>query len=303
MPAIARSLAFALLASAASAARAAELVVAWAPLAVAVDGYQVERRVEGVGGEFVPIARVGGDATRFTDRSVSAGVRYCYRVRGVREWRRSPPSPPLCNVASEQPPGEAAPIAAEAAASAADPAGEAAPPAPEPGVVAAAPSALTGATPATATATTDASALPALAAPQSSVPAEAAGGVGVVAVQRTEPAAPPPATSGEFREVKALRRPPPKYPPDAQLRGLSGWVKLIFTVAADGTTRDIRVTAADPPGVFDAAAIEAAQRFAYSPRLENGVAVDRPNVETEITFTWIDRGGSLVTDRRSPAPR
>jgi TonB family protein len=115
------------------------------------------------------------------------------------------------------------------------------------------------------------------------------------------PGAPPP--RGEYREVKAIRRPPPSYPPEAQLLGLSGWVKLIFTVTADGRTNDIRVTAAEPPGVFDAAAIDAARRFVYAPRLENGVAVDRPNVETEITFTWIDRGGSLTTDRRTPAPR
>jgi len=214
----------------ASAAPAAELVIEWAPLSGTVESYEVERRVEDAGEEFKPIARIAGDTTRFTDRSASAGVRYCYRVRGVRGERRSPPSPPLCNVASEAR-AEAAP-----------------------------------------------------------------------AVER-ETAPPTPERSGEFREVKALRRPPPSYPVKAQLEGLSGWVKLIFTVTAAGSTRDIRVSASDPPGVFDQAAIEAAQRFVYAPRLENGVPVDRPNVETEITFTWIDRGGSLTTERRSPAPR
>jgi TonB family protein len=214
---------------AASPLSAAELVVAWAPLAVSVEGYQIERRVDAAGNEFTPIARVGSDGLRFVDRSVSTGVRYCYRVRGVRGTRMSPPSPPLCNVAAEP----------------------AAPPEPNPAV--------------------------------------------------SEPE--PPAPRGEFREVKALRRTPPAYPPEAQLNGLSGWVKLIFTVTAEGTTRDIRVTAAEPVGVFEEAAIEAAQSFVYAPRLDDGVPVDRPNVETEITFTWIDRGGSLTTDRRSPVPR
>jgi TonB family protein len=210
----------------AKAAPAAELVIEWAPLSGTVESYEVERRVEDAGEEFKPIARLDGDTTRFTDRGVVAGVQYCYRVRGVRGERRSPPSPPLCNVASEPPP-------------------------------AAAPAVL------------------------------------------SEPAAPPPPEpSGEFREVKALRRPPPKYPLKAQLEGVSGWVKLIFTVTAAGSTRDIRVTAADPPGVFEEAAIEAAERFVYTPRLENGVAVDRPNVETEITFTWINRGGTLTSERR-----
>lgn len=323
MQTLARSLALALLAGAASAASAAELVVAWAPLAVAVDGYQVERRVGSTGDEFVPIARVGSDATRFTDRSVTAGVRYCYRVRGVRELRRSPPSPPLCNVATEraapdatggavEPPAPASAVepdatarvvVRDAAASAvvreANAATGVAITAPNAGAAAGAGDAARSALPA-APGTTLAVPIPAPAAvaePESRAPA---GGVAVVSDSR----AAGPAESGDgFREVKALRRPPPRYPPDAQLRGLSGWVKLIFTVAADGTTRDIRVTAADPPGVFDAAAIEAAQRFQYSPRLENGSPVDRRNVETEITFTWIDRGGSLITDRRSQAPR
>jgi protein TonB len=155
------------------------------------------------------------------------GVRYCYRVRGVRGARVSPPSPELCSVATE--------------------------PAREP----------------------------------NPAPEEAA------------PLVPPLDTSPQLlnvRDVKAIRRPPPRYPQEAQLAGISGWVKLRFTVAADGTTKDIQIVRSEPPGVFDAAALEAAQRFVYSPRTEAGVPVDRPNVETEITFTWIERGGELVTD-------
>jgi TonB family protein len=123
------------------------------------------------------------------------------------------------------------------------------------------------------------------------------------AAQPDTAARPPESAFGETREVKALRRPPPAYPREAQIRGLSGWVRLRFTVTAAGTTRDARVVAADPPGVFDQAALDAAQRFVYSPRLENGVAVDRENVETEVTFTWIERGGDLITGRRDPVPR
>jgi TonB family protein len=216
----------------ASPAFGAELVVEWAPLAATVEGYQVERRVDAPGERYAPLARVGPDATRFSDRGVSAGVRYCYRVRGVRGYAVSRPSPELCSTAAE-------------------------PRAPEP-------------------------------------EPEIAG---------APPLVPPVQPIGETRDVKAIRRPPPRFPVDAQLRGISGWVKLKYTVAANGTTKDIVVTAAEPPGVFDAAAVESAQRFVYEPRLENGVAMDRPNVETEITFTWIDRGGGLVTDHRPPERR
>ena len=230
--ATARGLVLALFGSVASAAAAAELVVEWAPLPGEIEGYQVERRVDAPLESFKPIARVASSAARFTDGSVTPGVRYCYRVRGIRGDRISPPSPPLCNLAPEAPAPEVA----------ADP--------PAPLVVEAAP-----------------------------------------------------APRGEDREVKALRRPPPKFPSGARVRGLSGWVKLIFTVSADGTTRDIRVTASDPPEIFDEAAIEAAQRFLYAPRLENGVAVDRPHVETELTFTWIDSGGRVVNGYGPEAPR
>ena len=214
-------------------AAGAELVVEWVPPNTRVEAYQIERSSDDAGEEFKPVARVGGSETRFRDRAVIVGTRYCYRVRGVRGGRLSRPSAPLCNVASER-------VAAAEPAAAAEP--------------------LAGA----------------------------------------EPVAP---ARGEDREIRALRRPPPPYPRQAQLNQISGWVKLIFTVAADGTTRDIRVTASEPPGVFDAAAIGAVARFVYLPRLENGVPVDRANVETEITFNWIDRGGALVTDPRTAAQR
>jgi len=203
----------------------AELLVEWGRLSAEVDGYQIERRLGIANDPFEPIARVDTFETRFRDRDVKVGVRYCYRVRGVRGDQVSPPSPELCSVARESEPEPA--------------------PAPAP--------------------------------------------------------APPP--RGEDREVKALRRPPPIYPREAQLRGLSGWVRLSFTVTAAGTTRDVRVLSSDPPGVFDQAALDAAQRFVYLPRLENDVPVDRPNVETEVTFTWIDRGGALINSPRRQGQR
>ena len=244
--AAARDLALALLLVALTLpARAAELLVEWAPLAVSVEAYQVERRIDEPQAPFTPIARVAGDAVLFTDRSVVAGMRYCYRVRGVRGRQTSPPSPELCSVATER--AAAAPIAA----------------APQP----------------------------------ETEPVRAA-----LPEPEFEPVAEPRPASAD-RDVKALRRPPPVYPREAIAAGISGWVKLQFTVTAEGATRDIRVIAAEPPGVFDAAALEAAARFVYSPRIEGGVAVDRADVETEISFTWIDRGGELVTGRRAPGPR
>jgi TonB family protein len=65
------------------------------------------------------------------------------------------------------------------------------------------------------------------------------------------------------------------YPPRAQERGIEGWVEVEFTVAADGTTRDPVVTAAEPEGVFEAAVLEAIAAWRYEPRVVAGRPVDQ----------------------------
>jgi hypothetical protein len=62
----------------------------------------------------------------------------------------------------------------------------------------------------------------------------------------------------------------------------------------------VKVMASEPPGVFDQAATDAARQFLYSPRMENGVAVEGPTVETEITFQMENPGGTV---RHDPDPR
>jgi protein TonB len=65
------------------------------------------------------------------------------------------------------------------------------------------------------------------------------------------------------------------YPLRAQERGIEGWVEVEFTVAADGTTRDPVVTAAEPEGVFDEAVLEAIGAWRYEPRVVAGRPVDQ----------------------------
>jgi TonB family protein len=63
------------------------------------------------------------------------------------------------------------------------------------------------------------------------------------------------------------------YPPDAQARRLSGSVELEFTVTPDGKVTDIQVQSAEPPGVFEQAAIDALSQSSYQPVQHDGVAV------------------------------
>ena len=65
----------------------------------------------------------------------------------------------------------------------------------------------------------------------------------------------------------------PVYPPDALARRLSGSVELEFTVTPTGEVTDIKIQAADPPGVFDQAAITALSQSRYHPVQLDGVAI------------------------------
>ncbi|HWW21539.1 MAG TPA: energy transducer TonB [Steroidobacteraceae bacterium] len=66
---------------------------------------------------------------------------------------------------------------------------------------------------------------------------------------------------------------PPKYPPDALMRGETGTVELDFTVTPAGTVTDIKVTRANPIGVFEQASIAALVHNRYEPVLRDGAPV------------------------------
>lgn len=65
---------------------------------------------------------------------------------------------------------------------------------------------------------------------------------------------------------------PPEYSRIALTRGIEGWVDVEFTVAADGTTRDIEVTDASHSSYFRQEAVDAVAQWRFEPR----VFMDRP---------------------------
>jgi protein TonB len=75
----------------------------------------------------------------------------------------------------------------------------------------------------------------------------------------------------------------PVYPPSALSRGTKGMVELQYIVRQDGTTDDIVILGASPPGVFDRAAIEAVRHWRYRP------PVLRDGTPTQIQTTVIVR--------------
>lgn len=76
----------------------------------------------------------------------------------------------------------------------------------------------------------------------------------------------------------------PVYPQRALRRGIEGYVVVEFTVTTSGAVKDTRVIEADPPNVFDHAAMEAAKKFKYKPKMVNGKPVEVAGVRNIIRF-------------------
>ena len=74
----------------------------------------------------------------------------------------------------------------------------------------------------------------------------------------------------ELSDFVRLNTPPVRYPHIATRLGLNGWVEVLFTVTANGSTSDIEVVAAEPVNIFDAAAIKAVEQWTFQPREYRG---------------------------------
>ncbi len=66
---------------------------------------------------------------------------------------------------------------------------------------------------------------------------------------------------------------PPRWPEAARRRGLNGRVTVRLKVRADGSPDEVEVLEAEPPGVFDAAALEAVRQWRFEPATYEGRAV------------------------------
>jgi periplasmic protein TonB len=64
-----------------------------------------------------------------------------------------------------------------------------------------------------------------------------------------------------------------RYPTAAMRARQQGWVIVAFTVGADGSTSDVKVVDAQPRRVFDRAAMDAVERYRFTPAMKDGVAV------------------------------
>ena len=74
--------------------------------------------------------------------------------------------------------------------------------------------------------------------------------------------------------LKRTREVGPTYPKEALKNLTSGWVDLEFTVAKDGTVKDVQVIGAEPARLFNDAAVNAMRRWRFEPVLRSGESVE-----------------------------
>ena len=67
----------------------------------------------------------------------------------------------------------------------------------------------------------------------------------------------------------------PKYPRSAERRNLSGWVDIVFTVAMDGSVKDIDIIGSQPGDTFINSATTAVEKWRFEPIVENGETVEK----------------------------
>ncbi|HUW53363.1 MAG TPA: energy transducer TonB [Rhodanobacter sp.] len=81
------------------------------------------------------------------------------------------------------------------------------------------------------------------------------------------------AGAGQTSEAVLVKGAAPKYPREALRARRSGWVVVSFTIEPNGRTSHVTVVSSEPRRVFDRAAVEAVDRYRFTPAMRNGVAV------------------------------
>lgn len=76
-------------------------------------------------------------------------------------------------------------------------------------------------------------------------------------------------------ELVQIKRAAPTYPRRASRSNVSGYVDVVFTVTATGTTTDISVHRAEPEAIFDGAAIKAVEAWEFEPVVYRGQIISQ----------------------------
>ena len=76
----------------------------------------------------------------------------------------------------------------------------------------------------------------------------------------------------------------PSYPETARLQKVEGIVIVRYDVTVEGVVHNVRVASAEPPGVFDDAALAAVSRWRYNAPILDGERQAVRNMESRVSF-------------------
>lgn len=89
---------------------------------------------------------------------------------------------------------------------------------------------------------------------------------------------------GRDGDAQPIVRINPRFPPAAARDGISGWVRLRFTIDETGGVTDVEVIDAEPRRVFDQEARRALLRWKYKPKVVDGKAVRQEGQTVQLDF-------------------
>lgn len=90
--------------------------------------------------------------------------------------------------------------------------------------------------------------------------------------------------SSHNRPLQLLSGAGPTYPSAAREQGIEGQVTVRYAVGVNGSVRDAVVIEAQPPGVFEEAALEAVRSWRYAAPIHNGEVSAVPEVVSVVRF-------------------
>ena len=80
-------------------------------------------------------------------------------------------------------------------------------------------------------------------------------------------------------DVLPIVRIDPKWPREALIEGIEGYVIVEVTIASDGSVRGASIIESIPKRMFDRSVIRAVLKWKFKPRIINGVAVERKAIQ------------------------
>ncbi|MEC7275223.1 MAG: energy transducer TonB [Bdellovibrionota bacterium] len=90
-------------------------------------------------------------------------------------------------------------------------------------------------------------------------------------------------TTGD-RAVMPLVRIEPQYPRKAAMRGIEGYVRIMFDVNTAGGVENVQIVESRPPRIFDQATKRAVLKWKYQPKLVDGKPVPMKGLRVELPF-------------------